>query len=65
MLGIHRQLLYSKMKRYGLDASEDRTQGVGKRTVRQARRNKKSKNYKPLFVGTRLAIQPSRAALEE
>jgi DNA-binding NtrC family response regulator len=29
MLGIHRQLLYSKMKRYGLDASEDRTQGVG------------------------------------
>src|SRR5580704_2318185 len=32
----------------------------GKRTVRQARRNKNSKNYKPLFVGTRLAIQPSR-----
>ena len=29
MLGIHRQLLYTKMKRYGLDASEDRTQGVG------------------------------------
>jgi DNA-binding NtrC family response regulator len=29
MLSIHRQLLYSKMKRYGLDASEDRTQGVG------------------------------------
>jgi two-component system NtrC family response regulator len=28
MLGIHRQLLYAKMKRYGLDASEDRTQGV-------------------------------------
>jgi DNA-binding NtrC family response regulator len=27
-LGIHRQLLYSKMKRYGLDASEDRTEGV-------------------------------------
>ena len=39
--------------------------GSGKRTVRQARRNKKSKNYKPLFVGTRLAIHPSRAALEE
>jgi DNA-binding NtrC family response regulator len=29
MLGIHRQLLYTKMKRYGLDASEDRTEGVG------------------------------------
>jgi DNA-binding NtrC family response regulator len=29
MLGIHRQLLYAKMKRYGLDASEDRTQGAG------------------------------------
>ncbi|MBI1777860.1 MAG: sigma-54-dependent Fis family transcriptional regulator [Proteobacteria bacterium] len=29
MLGIHRQLLYSKMKRYGLDVSEDRTDGVG------------------------------------
>jgi DNA-binding NtrC family response regulator len=28
-LGIHRQLLYAKMKRYGLDASEDRTEGVG------------------------------------
>jgi DNA-binding NtrC family response regulator len=29
-LGIHRQLLYAKMKRYGLDASEERTGGVGK-----------------------------------
>jgi DNA-binding NtrC family response regulator len=29
MLGIHRQLLYTKMKRYGLDLSEDRTDGVG------------------------------------
>ncbi len=29
LLGIHRQLLYTKMKRYGLDASEERTQGVG------------------------------------
>jgi DNA-binding NtrC family response regulator len=28
LLGIHRQLLYVKMKRYGLDASEERTQGV-------------------------------------
>jgi DNA-binding NtrC family response regulator len=28
-LGIHRQLLYAKMKRYSLDASEDRTQDVG------------------------------------
>jgi DNA-binding NtrC family response regulator len=27
-LGIHRQLLYAKMKRYGLDPSEDRTDGV-------------------------------------
>ena len=29
MLGIHRQHLYTKMKRHGLDASEDRTEGVG------------------------------------
>ena len=29
MLGIHRQLLYTKMKRYGLDMSEDRTGCVG------------------------------------
>jgi DNA-binding NtrC family response regulator len=29
LLGIHRQLLYTKMKRYGLEASGDRTQGVG------------------------------------
>jgi DNA-binding NtrC family response regulator len=29
MLGIHRQLLYTKMKRYGLDVSEDRTDSVG------------------------------------
>ena len=28
-LGIHRQLLYVKMKRYGLDMSEDRTEGIG------------------------------------
>jgi DNA-binding NtrC family response regulator len=28
-LGIHRQLLYAKMKRYGLDASAERTDGVG------------------------------------
>jgi two-component system NtrC family response regulator len=28
LLGIHRQLLYAKMKRYGLDASEPRTQSV-------------------------------------
>jgi two-component system NtrC family response regulator len=27
-LGIHRQLLYAKIKRYGLDPSEDRTDGV-------------------------------------
>lgn len=29
LLGIHRQLLYSKMKRYGLDASESQTDRVG------------------------------------
>jgi DNA-binding NtrC family response regulator len=29
MLNIHRQLLYTKMKRYGLDLSEDRTPPVG------------------------------------
>jgi two-component system NtrC family response regulator len=29
LLGIHRQLLYSKMTRYGLDASENRTDRVG------------------------------------
>jgi two-component system NtrC family response regulator len=29
MLNIHRQLLYTKMRRYGLDLSEDRTYGVG------------------------------------
>jgi DNA-binding NtrC family response regulator len=28
MLNVHRQLLYAKMKRYGLDVSEDRTDGV-------------------------------------
>jgi two-component system NtrC family response regulator len=28
-LGIHRQLLYAKMKRYGLDTSAERTEGVG------------------------------------
>jgi DNA-binding NtrC family response regulator len=27
-LGIHRQLLYAKMKRYGLEASAERTDGV-------------------------------------
>jgi DNA-binding NtrC family response regulator len=30
LLGIHRQLLYAKMKRYGLAASEDRTEAVRK-----------------------------------
>jgi len=28
ILGIHRQLLYTKMKRYGLQTSEDRTDSV-------------------------------------
>ncbi|HZZ61533.1 MAG TPA: sigma-54 dependent transcriptional regulator [Roseiarcus sp.] len=29
ILGIHRQLLYTKMKRYGLEVSDERTRGVG------------------------------------
>jgi len=29
LLNIHRQLLYTKMKRYGLDVSEEQTEGVG------------------------------------
>ncbi|HLW90087.1 MAG TPA: helix-turn-helix domain-containing protein, partial [Roseiarcus sp.] len=29
-LGVHRQLLYAKIKRYGLDASAERTDSVGK-----------------------------------
>jgi DNA-binding NtrC family response regulator len=29
-LGIHRQLLYAKMKQYGIEASAERTTGVGK-----------------------------------
>jgi DNA-binding NtrC family response regulator len=33
MLNIHRQLLYSKMKRYGLDVPEDRTVEVGEADV--------------------------------
>lgn len=33
LLGIHRQLLYTKMKRYGLDLSEDRTDAVGKTDI--------------------------------
>jgi DNA-binding NtrC family response regulator len=32
-LGIHRQLLYTKMKRYALEASEDQTDGVGKADI--------------------------------
>jgi DNA-binding NtrC family response regulator len=28
-LGIHRQLLYAKIRRYGLDPSAERTDGVG------------------------------------
>ena len=30
LLGIHRQLLYIKIKRYGLDPSDERTDIVGK-----------------------------------
>jgi transcriptional regulator with GAF, ATPase, and Fis domain len=33
MLNIHRQLLYSKMKRYGLDVPEDGTVEVGEADV--------------------------------
>ena len=33
-LGIHRQLLYEKMRRYGLEPSGNRTGGVGSRTRR-------------------------------
>jgi two-component system NtrC family response regulator len=42
MLGIHRQLLYTKMKRYGLEASEDRTQGVGEADVSTGQMKQKS-----------------------
>ena len=33
LLGIHRQLLYAKIKRYGLDVSEERTDTVGKTDI--------------------------------
>ena len=33
MLNIHRQLLYRKMKRYGLDVPKDRTVGVEEAVV--------------------------------
>jgi DNA-binding NtrC family response regulator len=39
-LGIHRQLLYAKMKRYGLDASAERTQGVGEADQRSPSQGK-------------------------
>jgi DNA-binding NtrC family response regulator len=35
MLNIHRQLLYTKMRRYGLDLSEDRTSGVGSQDAKR------------------------------
>ena len=35
LLNIHRQLLYTKMRRYGLDLSEDRTDGVGSPDARR------------------------------
>ena len=35
LLNIHRQLLYTKMRRYGLDLSEDRTNGVGSPDARR------------------------------
>ncbi|ACB96562.1 sigma-54-dependent transcriptional regulator [Beijerinckia indica] len=41
LLGIHRQLLYTKMKRYGLDASEDRTQRVGEADIPTGQPSKK------------------------
>jgi two-component system NtrC family response regulator len=40
MLG-HRQLLYAKMNRYGLDSSEERTRGVGEADVAAAPMNQK------------------------
>ncbi len=30
LLGIHRQLLYEKLRRYGLEPSDNRTEDVGK-----------------------------------
>jgi DNA-binding NtrC family response regulator len=42
LLGIHRQLLYVKMKRYGLDASEERTQDVGETDASAAQTERKT-----------------------
>jgi two-component system NtrC family response regulator len=42
MLGIHRQLLYAKIKRYCLDASEERTEGVGETDAPAAQTNQKA-----------------------
>jgi two-component system NtrC family response regulator len=39
-LGIHRQLLYAKLKLYGLDLSEDATQGVAKPDADRALQSK-------------------------
>jgi DNA-binding NtrC family response regulator len=41
LLGIHRQLLYAKMKRYGLDVSDERTQGVGETDAPAAQTSRK------------------------
>jgi two-component system NtrC family response regulator len=42
LLGIHRQLLYAKMKRYGLDVSEGRTQVVRETDAPAAQTNRKA-----------------------
>jgi DNA-binding NtrC family response regulator len=42
LLGIHRPLLYAKMKRYGLDLSEDRTDDVGEADTGAGPKHKKT-----------------------
>ena len=42
LLGIHRPLLYAKMKRYGLELSEDRTDDVGEADTGGEPKHKKS-----------------------
>jgi DNA-binding NtrC family response regulator len=42
LLGIHRPLLYAKMKRYGLELSEDRTDDVGEADTGAGPKHKKT-----------------------